>query len=140
MFNKMLRMILLCFLFILLISFMVPWLRFAAFIIGSDGSFAKQDIMISPLYLGYLITLVSATITYLLSMGKSKKRKYTIWGIAVMLPISLPLAYSIGITYSFIVEDPWATILLLYVFPVIFIVGLILLLVGIFKKNEVLQY
>src|SRR5690625_2425168 len=132
-------MILLCMLFSLLISFIVPWLRFAAFIISFDGSFAKQDIMISPLYLGYLITLVSAPIAYLLSMGKSKKSKYRIWGIIIILPISLPLAYSVGITYSFIVGTPWATIVLLPVFSVLFIAGIILLLVGIFKNNAVSQ-
>ena|SRR5690625_437858 len=138
--NKKLKVVLLCTLFILLLFFVVPWLRFAAFIISSEGPVAKQDIMISPLYLGYLITLISLPIAYLLSMGRSKKSKYRIWGIAIMLLISLPLAYSIGITYSLIVENPWATMLLLYVFPVIFIVGLILLLVGVFKKSEVRQF
>lgn len=134
--NKRLRIVILTILFILLIFFVVPWLRFAVFIISSDSSFAKQDIIISPLYLGYLITLLSITIAYLLGIGKSKKSKYKMWGVAIMLPISLPLAYSVGITYSLIVANPWATMLLLYVFPVIFIVGLILLLVGVFKQNE----
>lgn len=137
--NKKLSIVILSVLFILLILFVVPWLRFAAFIIIPNGSFGKQDIMISPLYLGYLITLLTIPIAYLLSMGKSKKAKYKMWGIVIMLLISLPLAYSIGITYSLIVGNPWATLLLLYVFPVIFIIGLILLVVGIFKKDEARQ-
>ncbi|WP_239984630.1 hypothetical protein [Lentibacillus sediminis] len=134
--NKKLRIVILAVLFILLFLFVVPWLRFAAFIIIPNNSFGEQDIMISPLYLGYLITLLTVPIAYLLSMDKSNKSRYKVWGIAIMLPISLPLAYSIGITYSFIVGNPWATILTLYVFPVIFIIGLIILLVGIFKKDE----
>lgn len=131
--NKKLKVALLCSLFILLLFFLIPWLRFVAFIIDSEGPFAKQDIMI-------LITLISLPLAYLLGMGRSKKSKYRIWGIAIMLLFSLPLAYSIGITYSVIVGNPWATMLLLYVFPVIFIVGLILLLVGVFKKGEVRQF
>ncbi|MBO1002197.1 hypothetical protein IPU62_05740 [Pseudogracilibacillus auburnensis] len=91
----------------------------------------------SPLYLGYLITFASAPIAYLLGMDKSKKNKYRVWGIAIMFPISLPLSYSIGITYSFIVRTPWGTLLMLYIFPLVFIVGVILLLVGIFKKEEI---
>lgn len=134
------KVALLFILFIFLLLFLVPWLRFLAFIIDSEGPFAKQDIMISPLYLGYLITLISIPLASLFGMGRSKKSKYRIWGIAIMLLISLPLAYSIGITYSLIVGTPWATMLLLYVFPVIFIVGLILLLVGVFKKDEVRQF
>ncbi|BAC13201.1 hypothetical protein [Oceanobacillus iheyensis HTE831] len=137
--NKKLKVTLLCSLFILLLFFLVLWLRFVAFIIDYEGPFAKQDIMISPLYLGYIITLISLPIAYLLGMGRSKKSKYRIWGIAIMLLFSLPLAYSIGITYSLIVGSPWATMLLFYVFPVIFIVGLILLLVGVFKKGVLSQ-
>ncbi|MEI3604993.1 hypothetical protein SPD48_04765 [Pseudogracilibacillus sp. SE30717A] len=129
--------VILCILFVLLGFFVVMWLRFAVFIVSPDNSFAKQDILISPLYLGYLITFASAPIAYLLGMDKSTKNKYRIWGIAIMLPISLPLSYSLGITYSFIVRSPWGTLLMLYIFPLVFIVGVILLLVGIFKKEEI---
>lgn len=133
--NKNLKMILLCILFILLIFFIVPWLRFASFIIGDDHAFAKQDIMISPLYLGYVITLISLPIAYLFSIGKSNKSKYRTWGTFIMLPISLPLAYSMGLTYAIIEGNPWATMIMLIIFPLIFLVGLVLLLVGVFKKN-----
>ncbi len=138
--NKKLKVVLLCTLFVLLLFFLVPWLRFASFIYGSESPFAKQDIMISPLYLGYFITLISLSLAFFLSMGRSKKSKFRIWGIFIMVPISLPLAYSIGITYSLIVRNPWATMLMFYIFPLIFIAGLILLCVGVCKKNEVSQY
>ncbi|WP_232225540.1 hypothetical protein [Oceanobacillus manasiensis] len=138
--NKKFKVVLLCTLFVLLLFFLVPWLRFESFIIGLEGPFAKQDIMISPLYLGYLITLICLPIAYIFSMGRSKKSKFRIWGIFIMVPISLPLAYSLGITYSLIVRNPWATMLMFYIFPLIFITGLILLGVGVFKKNEVRQF
>lgn len=138
--NKKLKVVLLCTLFVLLLFFLVLWLRFASFIYGSESPFAKQDIMISPLYLGYFITLISLPIAYIFSMSRSKKSKFKIWGIFLMVPISLPLAYSIGLTYSLIVRNPWATMLMFYIFPLIFIAGLILLCVGVFKKNEVSQY
>lgn len=134
--NKELKITLLCILFVLFGFFVFMWLRFAVFIVSPNNLFAKQNILISPLYLGYLITLVSAIIVYLLVMGKSKRNKYRIWGIAIMLPISLPLSYSIGITYSIIVENSWGTIVMLYVFPLVFFVGVILLLVSLFKKEE----
>ena len=137
--NKKLRIVILSVLCILLILLIVSWLRFATFIIIPYSSFGKQDIMISPLYLGYLITFLTISIASLLSIGKSKKAKYKIWGIAIMLPIALPLAYSIGITYSLIVGSPWATMLLLYAFPIIFIIGIIILLVGIFNKDQAKQ-
>jgi hypothetical protein len=138
--NKKLKVVLLCTLFVLLLFFLVPWLRFESFIIGLEGPFAKQDIMISPLYLGYFITLISLSLSFFLSMGRSKKSKFRIWGIFIMVPISLPLAYSLGITYSLIVRNPWATMLMFYIFPLIFIAGLILLFVGVFKKKEVRQF
>jgi len=136
MLNKKLRIIILSILFILLIIFLVPWLRFAIFIYFPRSFFGKQDIMIPPLYLGYLITITTVVMAYLICIGKSIKSKYKVWGIAIMVPISLPFAYSIGITYAYIERNPWATTLMFIVFPVIFIIGLIILLVGIFKKKN----
>jgi hypothetical protein len=51
--------------------------------------------------------------------------------------ISPFLSFAIGLTYGFIVENGWAipgTIMIL--FPIGFIIGLIMLLIGIFKKRE----
>jgi len=137
--NNKWRIIMLSVLFILLIIFVVPWLRFAAFVIFPNSFFGKQDIMISPLYLGYIITLLTAAIAYILCIGKSNKSKYKVWGVAIIIPISLPLAYSIGLTYAFIEGNPWATMLMIVVFPALFIIGLISLLVGIFKKDTLSQ-
>jgi MFS family permease len=86
---------------------------------------------------GYGIAFIGALVAYLLSEGKAKKRKYIVWGITLMLVISPFLSFAIGLTYGFTVENGWAipgTIIIL--FPIGFIIGLIMLLVGVFKKKE----
>ncbi len=96
--NQTVKKILLSILFVLLLIFLVPWLRIAAFLFG----FGEPEIWISPLYLGYIITCISLPIAFLLASGKSKKVKYKIWGTILIIPISLPLAYSMGLTYAII--------------------------------------
>jgi len=86
---------------------------------------------------GYGVAFLGALVAYLLSEGKSKKRKFIVWGITLMLVISPFLSFGIGLTYGFAVRDGWAipgTIIIL--FPIGFIIGLIMLLVGVFKKKE----
>ncbi|ARF18680.1 hypothetical protein [Sporosarcina ureae] len=85
---------------------------------------------------GYVIALLGAVIAYQYSKGKSKKRKYQVWGFSLMLPISPALAFSIGLTYAVIVKNGWAALIMWYIFPVIFIIGLMMLLVGVFKREE----
>ncbi|MFJ7755874.1 hypothetical protein ACQKGI_21790 [Peribacillus muralis] len=85
---------------------------------------------------GYGIAFIGVFVAYQLSKGKSKKRRCIVWGIALMLAISPFLSFAIGLSYSFIVEDPWVALIMWYLFPIGFIIGLILLLVGIFKKKE----
>lgn len=133
--NKKVRIVILSVLTISLMILVIPWLRFLVFIVYPDSFFAERNIIISPIILGYLITLLTILIAYLLTRGMPKKRKYKVWGIAIILPISIPLAYSIGKTYAVILGNPWASLLMFYAFPVIFLIGLIMLLVGVFKKE-----
>ncbi|WP_240507967.1 hypothetical protein [Virgibacillus indicus] len=137
--SKKIRIVLLSVLTISLIFLVIPWLRFLVFIVFPDNFFAQKNINISPKTLGYLITLLTVLIAYLLSRGKPKKGKYKLWGIAIMLLISLPLAYSIGITYAEIAGNPWAALMTFYAFPIIFSIGLIMLLIGVFKKDEAIK-
>lgn len=54
-----------------------------------------------------------------------------------MLAIAPFLSFAIGLTYAVITEDGWAKFLIMwYIFPIIFVIGLIVLLIGIFKKKE----
>ncbi|MFJ7513125.1 hypothetical protein ACIQW7_27450 [Peribacillus simplex] len=54
-----------------------------------------------------------------------------------MLAISPFLSFAVGLTYAFIVGNGWAALIMWYLFPIGFIIGLIMLLVGIFKKKEI---
>ena len=89
-----------------------------------------------PFVVGYGIAIIGALIAYQLSKGKTKKRKYVVWGITLMLVISPFISFAIGLTYAVIEQNGWAALVMWYIFPVIFITGLIMLLVGIFKKGN----
>ncbi|MFE3897528.1 MULTISPECIES: hypothetical protein [unclassified Priestia] len=89
-----------------------------------------------PFVVGYGIAIIGAMIAYQLSKGKTKKRKYIVWGIALMLAIAPFLSFAIGLTYAVIAENGWAALIMWYIFPIIFVIGLIVLLMGIFKKKE----
>ncbi|MBP1950874.1 hypothetical protein [Virgibacillus litoralis] len=86
--------------------------------------------------IGYVIAFIGALVAFLLSVGKPKNKKYKVWGIAIMVPISPALAFAIGLTYALIVGSGWAGLIMWYIFPLIFIIGLVMLMVGIFKKEE----
>ncbi len=87
---------------------------------------------------GYGVALIGAFIAYYLSENKSKKRKYIVWGIALMVAISPFLSFAIGLTYGMIAKNRWAIpAIIIILFPIGFITGLIMLLVGIFKKTEI---
>ncbi|WP_232819633.1 hypothetical protein [Exiguobacterium sp. TNDT2] len=73
---------------------------------------------------------------YWFSTGESRKTKFKTWGIALMLPISPALAFSIGLSYAISVENAWAGLIMWLIFPFIFFIGLTLLLLGIFKKEK----
>ncbi|PID20121.1 hypothetical protein CSV61_16340 [Sporosarcina sp. P3] len=88
---------------------------------------------------GYLIALFGAVIAYVLSKGKSKIRKRRVKGIVFMLPISPAIAFAVDLTYAAIVKNPWETLFILHIFPIAFINGFIMLLICIFKKEEIAQ-
>ena len=120
---------------IITITLLIPWLILIINWVGNlidPGNFTIE----AKIYYGYLITLLSISLAALLSVGRGNKRKYQIWGIAIMLPIAAPLAYSIGFNYAIYVGDGFAALLMLGVFPFLFMIGLILLLIGIFKRDK----
>ena len=85
---------------------------------------------------GYVIALIGALIAYQLSNDKPKKTKFKVWGIALMVLISPALSFAMGLTYAVMVQNGWARLVMWYISPVIFMIGLSMLLVGIFRKNE----
>ncbi|WP_313247836.1 hypothetical protein [Sporosarcina ureae] len=90
---------------------------------------------------GYLIALFGAVIAYVLSKGKSKKTKVpSVENCSYVANITGDCFCS-RLTYAAIVKDPWVTFIMLYIFPIIliFILRLVMLLIGIFKKEEIAQ-
>ncbi|MEH7333077.1 hypothetical protein V7161_10595 [Neobacillus drentensis] len=81
------------------------------------------------------IAILGSVVAWQFSKGKSKKRKYIICGITIMVAIAPFLSFSIGLTYAFIVRNGWAGLIMWILFPIIFILGLIVLLVGVFKEK-----
>ncbi|WP_214774478.1 hypothetical protein [Exiguobacterium sp. s37] len=86
--------------------------------------------------IGYLIVALGAFVAYWFSTGEARNTKLKIWGIALMIPISPALAFSIGLSYAISVQNGWAALIMWFIFPVIFLSGLALLLVGLFKKDK----
>ena len=126
--SKNIRVAISIFLFIPLVFLIINWIRNLI----DPSSFTLE----AKMYLGYFITLLSVAIAYLFSVGKDKKRKCQIWGVAIILVISAPLSYSIGFSYAILEESGFAALLMLYVFPFLFLTGVILLLIGIVKKDK----
>ena len=81
------------------------------------------------------IVLVGLAVALFFSNGKTKKRKYIIWGITLMVAIAPFLSFSISLTYALIVVNGWGSLIMWYLFPIIFIIGLTLLLIGIKEKS-----
>ncbi|WP_088043401.1 hypothetical protein [Bacillus sp. EAC] len=82
------------------------------------------------------IALIGTALAYPFSNGKSRKRKYIIWGIANMVAIGPFLSFAIGLTYAIIKRNGWAAMLMWIVYPIIFVIGLIQLIIGIFMKKS----
>ncbi|MFS0864378.1 hypothetical protein [Fredinandcohnia sp. 179-A 10B2 NHS] len=75
-------------------------------------------------------------IGYKLTAAKTKKRKRIVWGVITMLVFSPLVSWLVSIAYATIVESGWAGIaLMMLLLPLIFLIGLVILLIGIFKKE-----
>lgn len=82
------------------------------------------------------ISIFGSMLAHRLTNGKSRKRKLIIWGITTMIAIAPFLSFAIGLTYALIVRSGWGIIIMWYLFPVIFITGLVVLFLGIFKEKR----
>lgn len=58
-----------------------------------------------PFIVGYGVAALGVIVAYQLSKGKSKKRKYIVWGITMMLAISPFLSFALGLTYAIIEQS-----------------------------------
>ena len=83
------------------------------------------------------ILAVAVVAAVFLASGKSRKMKFIVWGLTTMIVIAPIFSWLVSISFAIIVEDGFAGIgLMVLMFPVIFLIGIILLLVGIFTKTK----
>jgi len=82
-----------------------------------------------------LIVLVGLIAGFQLTEGRSEKGNYIVWGIITMIAFAPFLSFVIGVMYGIVVKNSWATSIMMYLSPIIFVIGLILLLLGIYKKR-----
>ncbi|HWK23630.1 MAG TPA: hypothetical protein VNS08_11430 [Ureibacillus sp.] len=84
-----------------------------------------------------IILVIAVSLAFHFTLGKSKKRKYVIWGLTTMIAIAPFFTWLISIWFAIIVGDGFAGIgLMMIMFPIIFLIGLILLLVGAFMRTK----
>ncbi|PGM58421.1 hypothetical protein [Bacillus sp. AFS053548] len=88
------------------------------------------------IFIAILIALFGATLALVFTIGQSRKRNFIIWGITNMIAIGPFLSFAIGITYAIIKGDGFAGMLMWVLYPIIFIIGLIQLIIGIFMKKS----
>lgn len=72
-----------------------------------------------------------------LSQGKSAKRKYIVWGTTTILIIAPFFSWVVSILFAISQEEGFAGVaLMMLLFPFFFLIGLVTLLIGIFKKES----
>ena len=86
------------------------------------------------------ILLVSLLLAYHLSKGYSRKGKYVIWGITTMFVICPLFSWLVSMGYAHYERSGWAAVAMLAIlYPSTFIIGLVLLLIGIFSKKDTVR-
>ena len=86
--------------------------------------------------IGAAILLMVIVYAVMLSKEVRKKTKRIIFGITTMLVIAPLLSWLLGIGYGVYEGDGFAGMgVMMILFPILFLVGLVILLVGIFKKE-----
>jgi len=73
-----------------------------------------------------------------LSRGKTAKRKYMVWGTTTILIIAPFFSWAVSILFAISQEEGFAGVaLMMLLFPIFFLIGLVALLTGVFKKESV---
>ncbi|MGE7692153.1 hypothetical protein ACQKMI_23610 [Lysinibacillus sp. NPDC097214] len=83
-----------------------------------------------------IIVLVGLIAAFQLSEGRSEKGRYIVWGIITMIAFAPFLSFLIGVLYGMVVRNGWTASVMMILSPIIFIIGLIILFLGIYKINE----
>lgn len=83
-----------------------------------------------------LVMLVSIWLGVILTKGQSNTQKWIMWGLLLILGIGPSISWLLGVVSSVVFEDGFtgmATLIVTY--AVLFIVGLLAIVVGLFKKD-----
>ncbi|AVK86147.1 hypothetical protein C3943_22910 [Lysinibacillus sp. B2A1] len=83
-----------------------------------------------------LIVLAGLIAVFQISEGGSEKGKYVVWGIITMIVFAPFLSFLIGVTYGMLARNGWAASIMMLLSLIIFVIGLIILLFGIYKNDE----
>ena len=87
------------------------------------------------LLFAFIFVFVTVYVGFLLTLKKNRKRKFVTWGLLTMFIFAPGLSWLIGMSVGVLVGDGFAGgAMMVILFPIVFIIGLILLLIGIFKK------
>ncbi|GMG73152.1 MULTISPECIES: hypothetical protein [Priestia] len=72
-----------------------------------------------------------------LSQGKSAKRKYIVWGTTIILIITPFFSWIVSILFGINQGNGFAAVgLMMLLLPLFFLIGVVTLLIGIFKKDK----
>lgn len=83
------------------------------------------------------ILAIAVAAAVFFTLGKSKKRKFIVWGLTTMIAIAPIFSWLVSISFAIIVEDGFAGIgLMMVMFPFIFLIGIIMLFIGVFTKTK----
>lgn len=84
--------------------------------------------------IGLILGVVAALF---ISKNKQKKTRMMIWGVTLMIVVAPLFSWLVSQLYGIYEESGWAAVALSAIlFPVIFLVGLIVLLTGVFQKMK----
>lgn len=83
------------------------------------------------------IIVSSLLFAFMINQGKSRRKVVIISGITTMLVITPLLSWSVSTLFATKVGDGFAGVaLMMILLPILFLVGLTILLLGIFKKSK----
>ncbi|WP_110112087.1 hypothetical protein [Bacillus sp. CGMCC 1.16541] len=83
------------------------------------------------------VPLLFAIASYVLTKEKTPKIKWITWGLVTMFVFTPFISWLIAIPFGILQKDGFAAVgLMMLLLPLFFFIGLVILLIGIFKKNE----
>ncbi|MGI2329326.1 hypothetical protein [Planococcus sp. YIM B11945] len=81
--------------------------------------------------------ILGVVVAFFISKNKEKNIKRTIWGITLMIVVAPLFSWLVSQLYGIYEESGWAAVALSAIlFPVIFLVGLIVWLTAVFQKKK----